>query len=102
MYGDAAEATKVKKYLNYRIAEKMEYYKNKIAFPYKETIGVGSAAEDLTIHTSEEIIQFLKSDTNGHELIAMANLFNIKINIFTYNGNEKQWSQVWRWHLLLS
>ena len=32
--------------------------------------------------------------TNSQELIAIANLFNINLNIFTYNGDDMMWTQV--------
>ena len=32
--------------------------------------------------------------SNSEELLAIANLFNIKINIFSYHGKEGNWNQV--------
>ena len=78
----------------------MEYYKDKILLPYRETVGVGANAETIEKKTYEELKDFLKSEaslkvyTNAHELIAIANLYNIKINIFTYGDGPVRWSQV--------
>ena len=78
----------------------MDYYKNKIVLPYTETVGVGANAEPVEKKTYEELKDFLKSDaslkvfSNCHELIAIANLYNIKINIFTYGDGPVRWTQL--------
>ena len=67
-----------------------------MTIPYSETVGVGSDAKVVPMETDEEIIDFLKSDdalkvyANSHELLAVANLYNVAINIFTY-GKKKWW-----------
>ena len=46
------------------------------------------------------MLDFLRSEealtvySNNQELLAAANIFNMKINIFTYNGDDGVWSQV--------
>ena len=65
-YEDTNEAMKVKKYVNHHIADNMDYYQNKIVFPYIETVGVGSFAKNVRIETSEEMKIFLKSDEALH------------------------------------
>ena len=51
--------------------------------------------------THEDMIDFLKNDddslmvySNSQELLAIANMFNITINIFTYQGEDNYWSEV--------
>ena len=46
------------------------------------------------------MIEFLRSDealmvySNSQELLAIANMFNINISIFTYGGAEERWDEV--------
>ena len=95
-----------RKYLNKlvknHIADNLElYYKEKICLPYVETIGVGSKAREIICNSQEEFLQFLRSDDSlyvyakSFEITAIANIFNINVNIFTYGiGGEKnrcQW-----------
>ena len=97
-YEDPMEGARVKKHINNHIADNMEHYKQRIPLPYIEVIGGGGGT--VTITTYEEMIEFLRSDkalnvfSNSHELLAISNLYNIKINIFTYNSQESYWSQV--------
>ena len=76
------------------------YYVNKISFPYKETVGVGINAEEVVINIEKELKDFLRSEkslktySNGHELIAFANLFKMRINIFTFKKEEYYWSSI--------
>jgi hypothetical protein len=50
--------------------------------------------------TREDMIEFLLSDeslnvfSNSQELLAIANLYNIKINIFTYGQGIPRWTEV--------
>ena len=99
-YEDPGEGVRVKKYLNKHIADNMEYYKNKIQLPFNETIGVGMNNKVVNITTYEELEQFFRHDdalkvfADSHEVLAIANLFNIKINIFSYDDKIQTWSQV--------
>ena len=78
----------------------MEYYKDKIEWPYVETTGVGKDSRVKTIKTTEEMKLFLRSEeslkvyANYHDVLAIANLFNIKIDIFTYGDKDERWRQV--------
>ena len=50
--------------------------------------------------SKEEMLEFLRSEesllaySNGQELLAVANLFNMNIHIFTNEGREGSWSGV--------
>ena len=46
------------------------------------------------------MLDFLRSDdslmvySNTQELVAMANIYNININIFTYGESENRWTEI--------
>ena len=95
-YEDPNEGERVKKCVNNHMADNMDYYQNKIELPYIETIGVGENATVIKKETYEEIKAFLKSEeamkvySNTHELVAIANMFNIKINICIYGDGKER------------
>ena len=98
---DGDEDSKVKRRVNHHIADNWEkFYKNIIALPYEETVGVGEHSETIIITTGEEMLDFLRSDdslmvySNTQELVAMANIYNININIFTYGESENRWTEI--------
>ena len=70
------------------------------SFPYEETVGLGEYSETIIITTGEEMLDFLRSDdslmvySNTQELVAMANIYNININIFTYGESENKWTEI--------
>ena len=77
--------------INNHMADNWEkVYKDKISLPYVETVGVGMSSKVITKSTNEEMIQFLRSDeslmvvSNYHELLGIATVFNININVFTF------------------
>ena len=87
--------------INGHIADNFDtYYHNKIALPYIETVGVGSRARQVTCTTREELLEFLRSEdslcaySNYQELLAICNMLNISIHVFTYGigGDESSWS----------
>ena len=63
-------------------------------------MGVGSSSRQVTCTTIEEFISFLRSEeslcafADYQELLAIANMLNIKIFMFTYGigGDAKRWS----------
>ena len=100
---DKNERMRVNRKINHHIADHFdEFYVNKIPLPYSETVGVGSNARQVTCSSREELLAFLRSEdslctfSNYQELLAICNLLNIKIHIFTYciGGDSKKWS--WR------
>ena len=100
-YEDEEEGPRVKRMINNHMADNWEnVYKDKIPLPYVETVGVGKSSKVITKSTKEEMIQFLRSDeslmvfSNSHELLAIATVFNININVFTFGGIEDTWSQI--------
>lgn len=101
-YEDEGEGEKLKRRINNHIADNWDnFYQYKIALPYTETVGVGEKVKMIEKSSKEEMIQFLRSEesltvySNYQELLAMANLFNININIFTYSGDDDgRWSVV--------
>ena len=98
---DGSERRRVNQRVNHHIADHFDtYYCNKISLPYSETVGVGSSARQVTCTNREELLQFLRSESslcaysNSQELLAICNMLNIKIHIFTYavGGDETKWS----------
>ena len=98
---DRLERRRVNRKINNHIADHYdEFYVNKISLPYSETVGVGSNAKQVTCSTREELLAFLRSEdslctfSNYQELLAICNLINIKIHIFTYciGGDNQKWS----------
>ena len=61
---------------------------------------MGSNARQVTCSTREELLAFLRSEdslcaySNYQELLAICNMLNIKIHVFTYGigGVESSWS----------
>ena len=90
IYEDQDEGPKLKKRLNNHVADNWHYYRNKIVLPYVEQVGVGEYAETVVISTENEMIDFLRSDdsimvySNTQEMLAIANMFNMNISIFTF------------------
>ena len=91
--------------VNHHIADNFDnYYKNKIILPYIETIGVGPDSRTIKCDTQEEFISFLRSEdslcvfSNYQEVLAIANMLNIIVRIFTYGigGDETrcEWKEV--------
>ena len=70
------------------------YYVNKIGLPYVETVGVGVDSKVVTKERDEEMVAFLRSKeamtvfANTHELLAVANMYNIRIHVFSYGGSK--------------
>ena len=101
-YEEEDEGIEIKKIVNHHIADNWDYYYNKVGLPFKEIAGVGADSKVFKKKTEQEMIDFLRSDSkdalavysNSHDVLAMANLFNIHIHIFTYKGNEDRWSHV--------
>ena len=95
-----SERKRVNGRINHHIADHYDtFYKTKISLPYSETVGVGENARQVTCATREEFLSFLRSEeslcaySNSHELLAIANMLNMKIHIFTYGirGNSDNW-----------
>ena len=87
--------------INNHIADLFDvFYKNKISLPYSETVGVGAEARRITCNSREELLSFLRSEqslctySNYQELLAISNILNTKIHVFTYGigGDEASWS----------
>ena len=100
VHEDDNEGENVKRKVLNHIADNFDnYYINKMALPYVETVGVGNASYRKTLETPEELKTFFRSDealkiySNCHELLGLANLYNVKIKVFTYGGPfEDRWS----------
>ena len=102
VHEDKKEGSNFKRRVNNHIADNWEnYYKFKIPLPYEERVGVGKNSKDVRKETKEEMINFLRSDesltvySNSQELLAVANLYNVNIDIFTYGDSAGDgWKQV--------
>ena len=95
------EGINVKKMINNHIADNFEnYYHNIINLPYKEVIMEEGHTKVIEKKTKEEFVEFLRSEeslaafSNCQELVAVANVFNIKIHIFEYRGKDGRWSEI--------
>ena len=91
MFEDNSEEAmiKMKRKINFHIAEHYdEIYANVIGLPYSES--VFGEVDKQTCSTPEELKEFLRSDkalrvySNFQEIQAMANIFNLAIEVFTY------------------
>ena len=98
---DSFERKRVNRRINHHIADNYDnFYVDKISLPYMETVGVGSTARKVVCNTREELLDFLRSEdslctfSNYQELLAICNLLNIKIHVFTYGigGDNTRWS----------
>ena len=102
IYENEEDGPELKKRINHHIADNWDnFYQHKIGLPYKETVGVGEKAKTIEKNTKSEMIDFLRSEesltvfSNYQELLAIANIFNIKISIFTYRDvHDGHWREV--------
>ena len=100
-YGNEDQGIDIRTLINHHVAENFQYWKTKLPLPYKETIYIGGKEKIIEKETEAEMIEFLKHDedalkvySGGHTLNAIANLYNIKIHIFTYTGETGNWNVV--------
>ena len=102
LYGSENESKNLKRKMNKHIVENWDnFYCEKVALPFTETVGVGSKAKKVEITTREEMIAFLLSEDalyvfgRYHDMLALANMFNISIRIFTYkNVSHGNWNLI--------
>ena len=102
LHEDENEAVKVKRKTLDHIADYLEdYYLDKIALPYIETVGTGKHSKTVRIDTVDDMKTFLKSEdaltvfSNSHELHAMSNIYNVTFNVFSYGKtSEERWNKV--------
>ena len=91
--------------VNNHIADHFDdYYHKIIKLPYTEVVGVGKGSRTVTCKTGEELKAFLRSEdslcvySNSQELLAIANMLNIKVKIFSFGigGDEtrSEWKEV--------
>ena len=63
VYEDKGEASNMKKRINNHVADIWEnYYTYKIPLPFTETVGVGEFAKVVNKETTEEMLEFLRSE----------------------------------------
>ena len=101
IFEDEDEGPKLKRIVNNYIADNWDnYFVYKIPLPYTETVGVGEHSKTITKTTKDELLEFLRSEesllvfSDTQELLAIANIFNIKINIFTFGETGQLWSEI--------
>jgi hypothetical protein len=101
IHEDEDEGPKLKRRTLDHIADHYPtYYVNKKGLPYVETVGVGVDSKVVTKETDEEMVAFLRSEeamtvfAHTHELLAVANMHNIRIHVFSYGGSKDGWSEV--------
>ena len=96
---------KFNRLVNHHIADHWDrFYQFKISLPYSEQIGVGTKARQVTCKTKEEMLAFLRSEesltvfSNYQELLAIANMLNITVKVFSYDIDgditKSDWSEV--------
>ena len=79
--GDENEGSEIRKMINNYMADDWDnYWKNKIPLPFKEILFVDGKRVELDIQTDDEMVEYLRSEnamktfSNGHEILAIANL----------------------------
>ena len=94
---DEEERKRNNRKVNEHIADNYDnHYKNKIALPYIETVGVGEKSRRVKIQTRKDFLAFLRSEeslcafANSQELFAICNMFNINIWVFTFVDKESE------------
>ena len=99
LYGSEEKSKNLRRTINTHLVANLDYYSDKIGLPFKETVGVGKEAKTVSCTTRNEMIAFLLSDDalyvyrRYHDLLALANIFNINISVFTYkNTSEGNWN----------
>ena len=88
VFEDEKQGKQVKTMINNHMADNWEaYYKHKVSLPYREVDGVGHTSKVVELKTDDEMVMFLRSKeslevfSNYHELLVIANVFDICINI---------------------
>ena len=99
IYHDEFQVSNLRRIVHSHIFENWWYYAPFIAFPFKEI--VGDSSSHVHLKTEAEFLEFLLSErsmkcfSNGADLAAISNLFNINIGIFTHGlgGNlQPRWT----------
>ena len=96
-FNDQEKGLDVRRDLNQHIVDNFDYYKEKISWPFVEVVGVGDNSETVTATTDDEMIELLKSEkslllySNSHDVAALANFYNITVNIFCYSKSSDFW-----------
>ena len=102
---DEEERKRNNRRVNEHIADHFDdYYQNKIILPYIETVGVGSNSRTVVCKTKEEFITHLRNEdslcafSNYQELLAIANMLNINVKVFSFGiGGDPmkcEWKEV--------
>ena len=102
---DQSEREINRRRINNHITDYFEpYYSSKISLPYTETVGVGRKCKKVVCNTNEEFLNFLRSEdaifafSNCQELIAIANMLNINIKVFSYgvsgDADRCEWTEI--------
>ena len=101
VYRDEHQAGNARARINKHLIENWHpYYKYKVTFPITETVGVGLNAKTIRINNDEEMISFLKTEdaqyvySSYHDVLAMANVFNVYIHVFTFKDDYSDWFTV--------
>ena len=96
IYGDENKAKNIKKIVNNHIYNNWNFYKEKIPLPFRENFVGVQTGPGIICNTEKEFLEFLLSDesmkvfSNFHDILGLSNMYNMKINIFTYGSNISQ------------
>ena len=102
IYGDESKSVDIRKSVNAHIYKNWSFYRNKVALPFTETVITKNGKKVIKCDTEEEFLAFILSEdsnkafSNFLEIIALSNILDIKINIFTYGKDipKPRWTEI--------
>ena len=89
-----------RKLINNHMADRWDYYKNKVEFPYIRKVGVSGETVEFKVGEEQMFRDFLRSEkstylwTDSEDLQAMSNLYQMMIKIITTKGDNDTNSRV--------
>ena len=94
IFEDQNEGIRFRSVINTHIADRFwDYYCHRVSFPYKREIGTGGKSVEFS--SPQEYLNFLKTNpdakflwSDNEELLAIANLYQMNINIIKTRGPE--------------
>ena len=93
IFEDQDEGIRFRSVINTHIADRWSYYSEKISFPYVREIG--TSGKNVKFQNSQEYLDFLRTNpdaaflwSDNEELIAIANLYQIDIDIIKTKGPD--------------
>ena len=100
IYGNLGAGQILRRHINTHISQNRQFYESKIEFPYSRQVGVQGKV--VHFNTMDEYLEYLTTSddavvlwTGFEELLAIANMFQMKIKVITISNNiVKKVSQI--------